>query len=112
MAQHHTKAGEIVDLRPLGSRLANAKTTALVKEGHFETVRLIVPAGREIAPHHVAGNIMLHCLEGRVVLSTPRADLTLSANEWVYLAGGEVHGLRGITDSSLLLTILFEKPTS
>lgn len=112
MAQHHAKAGEIVDLRPLGSQLATAKTTALVKEKHFETVRLIVRAGREIAPHHVAGNIMLHCMEGRIVLSTSRADLTLSANEWIYLRGGEIHGLQGIEDSSLLLTILFENSTS
>ena len=112
MAQHHAKAGEIVDLSPLGSQLAIAKTTALVKEKHFETIRLIVQAGREIPSHHVAGNIMLHCLEGRIALLTPGADLTLGANEWIYLGGGEVHGLRGIEDSSLLLTILFENPTA
>lgn len=112
MARHHAKAGEIIDLRPLGSQLATAKTTALVKEKDFEAVRLIVQADREIAPHRVAGNVMLHCLEGRIVLSTPRGNLALSADQWIYLDGGEVHGLRGVEDSSLLLTILFDSPDS
>jgi quercetin dioxygenase-like cupin family protein len=33
----------------------------------------------------------------------------LNAGEWVYLDGGEPHSVKGIEDSSLLLTILFEK---
>lgn len=112
MAQSHIKSGEIANLRPLGSKLATAKTTALVKEKHFEAVRLIVRAGAEIAPHRVAGDIMLHCLEGCVAISTARSNLTLGAGEWLYLTGGEVHGLKGMEDSSLLLTILFEKPSA
>ena len=68
MALNHVKSGEIVDLRPLGERLPGAKTTALAKTEAFEAIRLVVPAGRDIAPHEVAGPITLHCLEGRVVL--------------------------------------------
>jgi quercetin dioxygenase-like cupin family protein len=112
MARNHIKSGEIADLRPLGSKLATAKTTALVKEARFEAIRLIVRAGAEIAPHRVAGDIMLHCLEGRVEVSRTRSSLMLRAGEWLYLTGGEIHGLKGVEDSSLLLTILFEKPAA
>lgn len=106
MALQHAKPGEIVSLRPLGKKIKETKTTALVKSEYFETIRLIVPAGTEIPPHEVPGNIMLHCLEGCVSLGLTDSTITLSAGEWVYLAGGDMHSLRGIEDSSILLTIL------
>jgi quercetin dioxygenase-like cupin family protein len=107
MAQPHAKSGHAVDLRPLGPQLRTAKTTALVKQEHFEAVRLIVHAGAEIPPHAVDGNIMLHCLEGQVILGLPSGELALAGGEWVYLDRGEEHSVRGVVDSSLLLTILF-----
>ena len=107
MAMHHAKAGEVVDLRPLGSALKDAKTTALVKAETFEAVRLIVRAGKEIPPHQVEGPITLHCLEGRVRLGLADDALELSAGQWVYLEGSAEHSVVGIEDSSLLLTILF-----
>ncbi|HVV78073.1 MAG TPA: cupin [Pseudolabrys sp.] len=107
MAIHHAKAGEIVDLRPLGGALKNATTRAIVKSDVFEAVRLIVPAGRKIADHQVPGAITLHCLEGRVRLGLPYAQPELAAGEWIYLDGGTMHSVTGIEDSSLLLTILF-----
>jgi quercetin dioxygenase-like cupin family protein len=106
VALQHAKAGEVVDLRPLGGKLKDAKTAAIIKSERFEAVRLIVLAGTEIPPHKVPGNIMLHCLEGCVSLGLAESSLTLSSGEWVYLGGGEVHSLKGIEDSSLLLTIL------
>ena len=107
MALQHARPGEIVDLRPLGGQLKEARTAAIVKSEHFEAVRLVVLAGTEIPPHKVPGNIMLHCLEGSISLGLADSSLALSAGEWVYLTGDEIHSLRGIEDSSLLLTILF-----
>ncbi|WP_347264922.1 cupin [Nitrobacter sp.] len=107
MAMHHASPGEVIDLRPLGSGLKDARTTAIVKSGLFEAVRLVVHSGAEIKTHKVNGPITLHCLEGRVLLSRPASSLELSAGEWVYLEGSEPHAVRGIEDSSLLLTILF-----
>lgn len=59
MALERAQAGEVVDLRPLGSQLETAKTTAIIKEKSFEAVRLVVRAGQKIPPHQVAGNITL-----------------------------------------------------
>jgi quercetin dioxygenase-like cupin family protein len=109
MAVHHASAGEVVDLRPLGEALSRARTTAIVKSEAFEAARLIVHAGMEIDAHQVPGPIMLHCLEGRVILGLAETSLELSAGQWVYLNGGARHSVRGIENSSLLLTILFEK---
>jgi len=107
VAQHHAQSGEIVDLRPLGTDLPNRQTTAIVKRTGFEAIRLVIPAGREIPAHEVAGDITLHCLEGRVALDLPDAGIELAAGDWVYLEGGARHHVKAIEDASLLLTILF-----
>jgi quercetin dioxygenase-like cupin family protein len=107
MAIPHAGSGEIVDLRPLGKALARAQTSAIVKSKKFEAARLIVHAGTDIPPHQVSGPIMLHCLEGHVILGLPESTLELTSGQWIYLEGGVRHSLQGIEDSSLLLTILF-----
>lgn len=109
MAQRHAQAGEIVDLRPFGKDLLNQQTTAIVKTKSFEAIRLVIPSGRDIPAHEVAGDIILHCLEGRVSLGIPNANHELSAGDWIYLEGGARHRLKAIEDASLLLTILFEQ---
>jgi len=109
MALRHVKSGEAVDLGPLGNGLQTAKTKALVKTDAFEACQLIILAGKEIPPHDVPGNITLHCLEGRVQLVLEQNTIELPAGQWIYLDGGERHAVVGIEDSSLLLTILFDR---
>ena len=109
MAVHHACSGEVVDLRPLGSDLSEARTAAIVKSDTFEAVRLIVPAGHKIPPHRVDGEITLFCLEGCVRLGHSDTEVDLSAGEWVYLHGGVTHSVEGLKDASLLLTIHFQK---
>ncbi|HEY5337610.1 MAG TPA: cupin domain-containing protein [Rhizomicrobium sp.] len=105
MALHHAKSGGIVDLRPMGPDLREARTTAVIKADHFEVIRLIVHAGAEIPRHKVSGEITLHCLEGHVELGVDPTPIVLKANEWVYLEGGVPHSVKAFEDSSLLLTI-------
>lgn len=109
MATHHAAPGEVVDLLPLGTGLRTARTTAIVKSDGFEAVRLVVLAGRQIAPHRVAGQITLHCLEGRVQIGLTDSTIDLAAGQWLYLDGGIEHFIRGVEDSSVLLTILFNR---
>ncbi|MCA0201461.1 MAG: cupin [Proteobacteria bacterium] len=109
MAIHHAEAGEVVDLRPLGGKLKETKTTAITKADHFEAIRLIVPAGASIDPHAVAGDLTLLCLEGRIKLGLTMREIELVAGEWLYLTGGETHSVKGLEDSSLLLTILLKR---
>jgi quercetin dioxygenase-like cupin family protein len=109
MALHHAKPGEVVDLKPLGLGLKEATTMAIVKTGHFEAVRLIIPAGAEIPQHKVSGEITLHCLEGHVELGVLPTPIALTASEWVYLEGGAPHSVKAIEDTSLLLTIFLHR---
>ena len=109
MALQHPKSGEIVHLLPLRDALKNTKTVAIVKTEHFETMRLIIYAGVEMPAHEVSGSITLHCLEGAVQLGLKHAVIQLNAGDWIYLEGGETHSVKGLEDSALLLTIIFNK---
>lgn len=108
MALRRAEPGEIVDLRPLGDRLPTTRTSAIVRTSSFEAVRLVVPAGTEIPSHKVQGQIMLHCIEGRVTLGLSDGARELEPGDWIYLDGGEPHSVRGVENASLLLTILFD----
>jgi len=107
MALIHAKSGEVVDLRPLGEKLKDAKTSAIIKSEHFQAIRLVVQAGSTIPTHEVAGNMMLHCLEGHVRLGLSDGDIDLKAGEWVFLDRSEDYSIAGIENSSVLMTILF-----
>lgn len=106
MALHHAKPGEVIDIRPLGSALATARTAALIKTRKLEVIRLIVPAGKEIPTHQVKGEITFQCLEGRIALTSGGNSLELEAGQLTYLSGNEPHSVRGLSNASALVTIL------
>ncbi len=104
------KPGDKIDVRPLGTALASAYTGTLVRTSAVEVVRLIVRAGQEIPQHKAKGELIVHCLEGRVACTALGTTRVLEAGELLYLAAGEPHSLDGIEDASLLLTIVAPKP--
>ena len=110
MAIPHAKPGEVVDVRPLGPALASAQTTTLVRAEQVEVIRLLVPAGKDIAEHKAKGEIVVQCLEGRVAFTAFGKAQNLEAGKLLYLPTGEPHSVKGVEDASLLLTILLPKP--
>ena len=105
MATPHAAPGEIVDVRPLANRLDSIVTRTLIKSEHLEVIRLVVPAGKEIPPHKVAGPITVQCLEGRIEFEAGGKRQAMSAGDLLFLTGGEMHSLVGVEDSSVLVTI-------
>jgi quercetin dioxygenase-like cupin family protein len=100
------KPGEIVDVRPLGEALASARTKMLARAHNLEVVRLVVPAGKEVAEHKVKGMLVVHCLEGRVIFRALGKAQDLRAGELHYLPAGEPHSVKGVADAALLLTVV------
>jgi quercetin dioxygenase-like cupin family protein len=109
MAIPHAKPGDIADVRPLGSALASAQTKTLIRAEQVEVIRLVVPAGKEIEEHKAKGEIIVQCLEGRVAWTSSGKTQTLEAGKLLYLPTGEPHSLKGLENSSLLLTILLPR---
>ena len=106
MAILHAQSGEVVDVRPLGVAIADSKTTALIKTQHFEIIRMVLLASKEIKEHKAKGDIIVQCLEGHVAFSTMGKNLELRAGHMLYLKSGEPLSLKAIENSSLLLTML------
>jgi nucleotide-binding universal stress UspA family protein/quercetin dioxygenase-like cupin family protein len=104
-AEPTTKPGDIVDVRPLATALSTAKTKTLAKTSDLEIIRLVVPAGKEIAEHKAKGALVVQCLEGQVAFSALGRTQQLHAGELLHLPRGESHSLRGVHNASLLLTI-------
>jgi len=108
MSIQHAKPGEVIQL-PLGAALGSSKTTTLAKTADLELIRLVLPAGKEIPTHKAPGEITVQCLEGRVAFTAESTTHELIAGQLLYLAAGEPHAVKGIEDSSLLVTILLPK---
>lgn len=106
MAIHHATSAEVFDIRPLGARLRGAITNVLVKTDTLEVIRIVLPAGKQLPPHRVEGEITVQCLEGRIEFDADGTLHELTQGQMLFLAGGATHALRGIDDSSVLVTIL------
>lgn len=106
MAITHAQPGELVDVKPLGSALSATETRTLVRTNVLDVIRLVVRAGKEIPMHKAKGEIVVHCLEGKIAFTACGKTHDLEGGQLLYLPSGEYHSLRGIEDGSLLLTIV------
>ena len=106
MAIPHAASNQVVSVVPLGPDLAATKTWTLIKTERMQVIRLIVPAGKEIPAHDAPGEITVQCLEGRVAFMASGRTQELGPGQLIYLTARETHAIRGIEDSSLLVTVL------
>lgn len=109
MAIHHASSGELIDIRPLNDNLKTTPTTALFKSSHLEVSRTVLPAGKDVPPHDVVGDMTVQCLEGRVELAVAGTTQSMRAGDLICLAGGETRSLRALEDSSVLITMLLRR---
>ncbi len=106
MALPHAQAGELMDLRPLGPALAAHKTHTLYKSNALELFRLVLPAGKAVPEHRVAGELTVQCLEGHIVFHLGGRATAMRAGELMCVASGAPHALEAVQDSSVLVTLL------
>lgn len=105
MAIRHSRSGEVSCLAPVDDPAA--RTVALARTSSFEAIHLVMRAGESIPSHRVAGTITLYCVAGHVRF-TDGSPPELWAGNWLFLDPGTPHALEAVTDSSLLLTIMFD----
>ena len=109
MAIPHLASGEIADLQALGGETPRNQSTALFKTTQLEVMRLVLPTGRSMPLHAVAGEITVQCLEGCIEFTVPGRVQTLQAGQLLYLRGGEPHSLLALEDACVLVTIVLGK---
>ena len=93
MAQQHAGFGELVSVLPLRERLAESRTSAVIKAEQLEVVRIVLMAGKEMREHSAPGEITVLGLEGEIVLCTPSSEQTMLAGDFVLLGRGAPHGV-------------------
>lgn len=106
MALHHLESGEIANLRHLGGDALSTQSIALFKSEQLEVIRLMLPRGRSMPMHQVAGEITVQCLEGAIDFETPDGVQRLQASQLLFLRGGVPHSLLAVEDASVLVTIV------
>lgn len=112
MALSHAQPGQVIDLRPLGAGLVDAKTHSIVKTHSLEVIRVVMEAGKTLPPHTVPGEITVQCLEGKVEFAIGETRHLLTSGSFVYLEGGSQHALHALENSSLLVTIILATKNS
>ena len=105
MALTHAASGDLLDIRPLGPALRAAKSHTLVQSPSIEIFRMVLPAGRTVAPHRVPGAITVQCLEGEIEFTAHGRANIMRAGDLVYLEPLAVHALKAVDDSSVLVTL-------
>ena len=86
MALPHAQSGQIVSVRPLGDRLPEAVTAAILKAGQLEVMRVVLPAGKSMKEHQTPGEATVQCLEGVVEFTTEDGNQQLHPGDFVHLA--------------------------
>jgi nucleotide-binding universal stress UspA family protein/quercetin dioxygenase-like cupin family protein len=102
--------GEIVDVRPQETTLVVTRTRTLVHTTTTEVVRQIIPAGQEVTGHNAKGDVVVHCLEGRLSITVLGKTQTLNAGQLLHFPADQPYVCCGIDNACVLLTTLAGGP--
>jgi quercetin dioxygenase-like cupin family protein len=95
MAIPHAASGQVIDIQPLAGQLQETRTVALFKSDELEVMRLILPAGKTVPPHHVKGELTVQCLEGEVAFTAATAP-SMKAGQLLWLEGGVEYSVTAV----------------
>ncbi len=109
MAIQHAISGQPVGVMPIANASRLRQSEAIFKTNELEVMRLVLPKGKSMPAHKVAGDITVQCLEGSIEFTSDGATQVLVAGEMLYLAGGVPHSLTGIEDALALVHIVLRK---
>jgi len=99
------KPGTTVDVRSLGVNLESL----LVETHNVRIVYLVIPAGQTIPTHEAQGEVIVHCLEGRVSMAALGKTQELKAGQLSYFSVNEPLSIQGIEQASLIMTVITAK---
>ena len=108
MALPHAQSGQIVSVRPLGDRLPEAITTAILKAGQLEVMRVVLPVGKSMKEHQTPGEATVQCIEGVVEFVSEDGIQQLHPGDFVHLAPRALHSLKAVEHASLLVTLCLQ----
>ncbi|HEY8359820.1 MAG TPA: cupin domain-containing protein [Ramlibacter sp.] len=106
MALPHAQHLDVINVGPLGDKLAGSVSTSLIKTDRIQLLHMVLAAHQDQPQHHVDEDCTLHCLEGDVEVVMGAGVRRLRAGNVVVLPAKQQHGLRARTDCALLVTLV------
>lgn len=106
MALPHAHHLDVINVAPLGEKLAGSVSTSLIKTDRIQLLHIVLAAHQDQPQHHVDEECTIHCLEGEAEVVMPGGVRRLRAGTVVVLPAKEKHGLRARTDCALLVTLV------
>jgi len=110
MALQHAQSGQIVNVRPLNGQLSDARTTAVLKAGQLEVIRLVLLSGKTMREHKAPGEVTVLCIEGQLELRSPELRHVLGPGDLIHLLPEVPHSLLALSDTSALVTMVIKSP--
>jgi quercetin dioxygenase-like cupin family protein len=107
-----TSHGDIVDLCPITSANDVNQAVVLVRTDDVTIVQLLIPAGSNIPIYEASGEIILHCVQGRVSVDALGEPHELRAGQLLHLAINEPFSIHCAEAASLLATVIAPKQGS
>ena len=108
MAQPHAQSGQIVSVRTLGAQLAQSSSTAILKAGQLEVMRIVLHAGRSMPEHMTRGEATVQCIEGEVEFQGHSGAQRMHPGDFVHLEPRALRALKAVQDASLLVTLCLQ----
>lgn len=109
MALEHAQPLEVINVHPLRESLRQTPSHSLLKTEKLQLMRVVLPAGDGMPPHHIEGEVSILCIEGLVIVRSPGRSCSLAPGQLVVLPPGEPHSVLAEDDSSLLVTLLLHQ---
>ena len=97
--------GRIIHL-PLGAAIPRTASATLLETNRLQLIRLVLPSGKEIPAHRVPAEVTVHVIEGHVSLLHDGSEVEMHPGDVLFLCPQELHSLRGLEDSTVLVTRL------
>ncbi len=79
---------------------------AILRRGSVTTAIFAFEAGGTIPEHTAPGEVMIHCLAGRILINAPDGEHALEPNRMLFLAPGTPHDVRAEEASRMVLHVV------
>jgi quercetin dioxygenase-like cupin family protein len=81
------------------------RQVVLVRHGPLSLILFVFEADGILKEHQAAGEVLIEVLAGRVAVTLAHEVVQLGAGELISLAPGQVHSVRAVEASEMLLTV-------
>lgn len=109
MAEPNPNLEPMALVQPIAATEETSRKIRLVKTPQVEILQLIVPAGRDVPTHQAQGDVVVHCLEGRVAMIALGQSYELKSGQLLHLSLDDQFSIRGIENASVLVTLIAAK---